>query len=255
MFFILSKIFWTLAQPANLLIFLLVVAAVWLWRAPRSGRWFVTVLVTCAVLASTLPVGEYMLRKIENTYSIPVLPQRVDGVIMLAGLVWTEGSASHHQVQLNEKATRLTQFMVLAHKYPHAKLVFTGGSGNPMMQDAREADYIKQLWTDMGMDPSRVIWERDSRNTYENVVASKALAQPKPGENWVLITSAVHMPRAVAIFEKQNWKVIPYPVDFITIDTPIWQREFNASSNIWLLSEAMKETIGLAAYRATGKAD
>jgi uncharacterized SAM-binding protein YcdF (DUF218 family) len=145
--------------------------------------------------------------------------------------------------------------MALAHRYPHAKLVFTGGSGNPLMQDAREADYVKQLWIDIGLDPSRVIWERDSRNTYENAVASKALARPKPGENWVLITSAVHMPRAVAIFNKQNWKVIPYPVDYITTDTPIWQREFSVSQNLWLLSEALREVIGKLAYQMTGKAN
>lgn len=255
MFFILSKIFWTLAQPANLLVVLLAVAAVWLWCAPRAGRWFTTLLVACAVLIGSIPFGEPILRDIENTYPIPVLPERVDGVIVLAGFVWPESSASHHQIQMNDKSTRLFEFMVLAHKYPNAKLVFTGGSGNPLMQDAREADYVKQLWIDMGLDPARVIWERDSRNTYENAVNSKALAQPKPGENWVLITSAVHMPRAVAIFEKQGWKVIPYPVNFITTDTPMWQREFSVSGNLWLLSEAMKEVIGRWAYQVTGKAD
>jgi uncharacterized SAM-binding protein YcdF (DUF218 family) len=255
MFFTLSKIFWTLVQPANLLVALLVIAVVWLWCAPRSGRWLVTVLVIGAVLIGALPIGEYLLRDIENTYPIPVLPARVDGVIVLAGFVSPGASASHHQIQVNERAARLLEFIMLAHRYPNAKLVFTGGSGNPMMQEAREADYVKQAWIDMGLDPARVIWERDSRNTYENAVASKALARPKPGENWVLITSAVHLPRAVAIFEKQGWHVIPYPVNFITETTPLWQREFSVSNNLWLLSEALREMIGMAAYRATGKAE
>jgi len=255
MFFILSKIFWTLAQPANLLVVLLAAAVVVLWRWPRTGRVFITVLVIGAVLIGVLPIGEYFLRGLENKYPIPTLPARVDGIIVLAGFVWVEGSASHHQIQFNGKASRLTEFIALAHKYPNAKLVFSGGSGNPLMQNSREADWVKQLWTDMGLDPARVIWERDSRNTYENVVNSKALVHPRPGENWVLITSAIHMPRAVDIFEKQGWHVTPYPVDFITTDTPLWQREFSVSQNLWLLSEALKEMIGAAVYRATGRAD
>lgn len=242
-------------QPANLLVLLLSIAVVTLWRWPRTGRIFITVLVAGAVLIGTLPIGEYFLRSIENKYPIPVLPARVDGIIVLGGFVWTEGSVAHHQIQMNEKAERLTTFITLAHKYPNAKLVFSGGSGNPMMQDSREADWVKQLWADMGLNPARVVWERDSRNTYENAVDSKALVRPKPGENWVLVTSAVHMPRAIAIFERQGWHVIPYPCDYITADTPLWQHEFSVSQNLWLLTEALKEMIGTAVYRATGRAD
>ena len=254
MFFILSKIFWTFAQPANLLVFLLLISVILLWRAPKVGRWFVTLIALLGVGVGAVPIGSMLLSKLENQYPIPVLPERVDGVITLAGFVWPEGSASHHQIQVSDKAARLFEMMVLAHKYPHAKLVFTGGSGNPMLQDVKEADYVKQLWTDMGLDPDRVIWERDSRNTYENAVNSKALAKPQPDENWVLVTSAVQMPRAVAIFEKLDWHVIPYPVNFITNDLPVWQQDFSVSGNLWLLSEAMKEDIGMLAYRATGKA-
>jgi len=254
-FFILSKIFWTLAQPANLLLVLLVIAAVMLWRWPRAGRVFTIVLVIGAVLVGTLPIGDYLLRDIEKTYSAPALPARVNGVIVLGGFVSADGSIAHHKIQMNYKAERLIEFITLAHKYPHAKLVFSGGSGNPMVQDSREADWVRRAWADMGLDPSRVIWERESRNTFENAVNSKALAHPQPGENWVLVTSATHMPRAVAIFAHQGWHVIPDPVDFITINTPFWQREFSLSENLWLLTEALKEIIGKVAYQASGKAD
>jgi len=255
MFFILSKIFWTLAQPANLLLVLLVIAAIMLWHWPHTGRIFAIALVIGAVLVGTLPIGDYLLRDIEKTYPIPVLPVRVDGVIVLGGFVLGESSAAHHKIQMNEKAERLIEFIALAHKYPHAKLVFSGGSGNVIVQDSREADWVRRAWVDMGLDPSRVIWERDSRNTFENAVNSKALAHPQRGENWVLVTSATHMPRAVAIFAHQGWHVIPDPVDFITTDTPIWQREFKVSQNLWLLTEALKEIIGKLVYEATGKAD
>ena len=254
MFFTLSKIFWALAMPANLLLALLVIAAVLLLRWPRLGRMFSLGLIIMAVLVGTLPIGEFLLRGIENTYPAPTLPARVDGVIVLGGFIWLEGSVAHNQIQLNDKAERFTTMITLAHQYPNAKLVFTGGSGNPMLQQAREADWVRQAWTDMGLDPSRVVWERDSRNTYENVVNSKALVHPQPGENWVLVTSAVHLPRAVGVFEKQGWRVIPYPVDYITADMPFWQTEFSVSKNLWLLTEALKEIIGRVSYQWSGLA-
>lgn len=254
MFFELSKIFWTLAQPANLLFVLLAVAAALLWVRPRAGRILMTVIVVCAWLAAALPIGEYYLRQIENTYPKPTLPEHVDGIILLGGFIWAEGSDIHGQIQVSDKADRFFAFATLAQKYPDAKLLFTGGSGNPRRQDVREADLVRQLWIDLGYDPARVIWERDSRNTYENAVFSKKLAQPQPGEKWVLVTSALHMPRSVAIFEKQDWQVIPYPVDYITTDGSLWRYEFSVTDNLWRLAAALKEIIGKIAYQATGRA-
>jgi uncharacterized SAM-binding protein YcdF (DUF218 family) len=254
MFFYLSKIFWALAQPAHLILLLLLVAVVLLWWRPAFGRVFTSILVLLAFIASTVPIGEYFLRDIENQYAIPVLPEKIDGIMMLGGVIWLEGTQAKNQIQIGDKSERLINFIMLARKYPNAKLVFTGGSGNLMNQTAREADVMKQLWTDLGQDPTRVIWERDSRNTYENIVASKALAIPQPGENWVLITSALHMPRSVAILDQQDWPVIPYPVDYITTDAPLWQREFSVTTNLWYLASAMREIIGIWAYRLTGRA-
>lgn len=254
MFFEFSKIFWVLAQPANFLFVLLALAALLLWWRPRTGRIIMTLIIVCAWLAAALPIGEYYLREIENTYPVPTLPAHVDGIILLGGFTWAEGSEAHHQLQTDGKADRFLHFVRLAQQYPNAKLVFTGGSGNPLRQDVREADLVREQWAAMGYDSSRVIWERDSRNTYENAVFSKKLVQPKPGETWVLVTSALHMPRAVAIFEKQDWPVIPYPVDYITTDAKLGQYEFSVTDNLWRLATALKEIIGKLAYQWTGRA-
>ncbi len=254
MFFELSKIFWTLAQPANFLFVLLALTVILLWVRPRFGRVIMTILVVCAWLAAALPIGEYYIRQIENTYPIPELPAHVDGIILLGGFVWSEGSEVRQQIQTDNKADRYLAFAKLAQKYPDAKLVFTGGSGNPLRQDVREADYVRQLWADMGYDPARVIWERESRNTFENAVNSKKLVQPQPGQTWLLVTSAMHMPRSVAIFTKQDWAVVPYPVDFISTNGSLWQYEFSVTDNLWRLATALKEIIGRKAYQLTGKA-
>ena len=67
-----------------------------------------------------------------------------------------------------------------------------------------------------GLDARRILVETRSRNTYENAVYSKELAQPQPGQIWLLVTSANHMPRAVGCFRAVGFDVIPYPVDYDT---------------------------------------
>ena len=99
------------------------------------------------------------------------------------------------------------------------------------------------------------MFEDRSRNTHENAVFSHALAQPKPGETWVLITSAFHMPRAVGAFRRAGWTVVPYPVDYaLEPDPPMsWQMDFLGAMGT--LRSAVHEWTGLAAYRLTGKTD
>ena len=109
---------------------------------------------------------------------------------------------------------RIVAAAALARKYPNAKIVFSGGSASLISNEAREADYAAALFESLGVDKARLIMDRDSRNTYENAVLSKKLAAPKPGERWLLVTSAFHMPRSVGLFRKVGFAVEPYPVDW-----------------------------------------
>ena len=78
----------------------------------------------------------------------------------------------------------------------------------------READFAGAIFESLGIAKSRLIMERRSRNTLENAEFSKALVAPKPGERWLLVTSAFHMPRSVGLFRKAGFAVEPYPVDW-----------------------------------------
>ena len=82
-----------------------------------------------------------------------------------------------------------------------------------------------------------------------------ALIRPKPGETWVLITSAMHMPRSVGVFRKAGWKVLPYPVDYKTDGTGEYRYMVGIGSGLGSLSAAIKEWVGLFAYRALGHTD
>ena len=245
-----------LSNPGNLLFVALGVGAILLWTgAWRAGRVVIAAAIGFVLLIAVVPLGRQGSLLLENRFPVSPLPTRVDGVVVLAGMVDQFVTRTRGQLALNGSAERLVVFADLARRYPDAKLVFSGGSGVLGRQDATEAGAVRDHAPLLGLDPARVVFEDRSRNTHENAVFARALANPQPEETWVLITSAFHMPRAVGAFRQAGWTVVPYPVDYnFEPDPPtVWQMDF--LGGILTLRGAMHEWIGLAAYWATGKTD
>ncbi len=108
----------------------------------------------------------------------------------------------------------------------------------------------------MGVPAERITTEDRSRNTAENARFTMRLIAPKPGERWLLVTSAFHMPRAVGSFRAVGFPVIPYPVDYWTTDTDFdLAPRSEAVENLSRVDLAVKEWIGLAAYFTTDRVD
>jgi len=157
------------------------------------------------------------------------------------------------QVELNQASERFLAFIKLVRQYPAAKHVYTGGTGNLLVQEYKGSDVAKRLFKEQGLDTSAILFESQSRNTFENAVFTKKTIQPEPGENWILITSASHMPRSFGIFQKIGWRVIPYAVDHYTTPKILLKLTWNFSGNLVILNTAMREWAGLLAYYLTGK--
>ena len=256
MFFYLSKIFWFVVNPGNL--FLLVVGLGFIAsltkRFRRLGQVIMGAALFCAVVLSFLPIGNFLLGQLENRFPFPAsLPENVDGIIVLGGVVDAKKTLNRGQTSFGGAIGRLTEFNKLAKEYPEAKLVFTGGSGSFLDQEHKEAHYVTSFLTDLGLDTDRIIFEDQSRNTWENAVFSKESADVTEDETWILITSAFHMPRSVGCFRKVGWKVVPYPVAYRTFSNPTFSFNFNFLGNLGGLSGAIHEWIGLVAYYWTGK--
>jgi uncharacterized SAM-binding protein YcdF (DUF218 family) len=153
-------------------------------------------------------------------------------------------------------ADRIIAAAALAREYPNARVVFSGGSPNLISNDAKEADYAGAIFESLGIAKSRLIMERRSRNTIENAEFSKALVAPQAGERWLLVTSAYHMPRSVGLFRKAGFAVEPYPVDWrIGGRQSLFAFTNIAVDGLARTDLAMREWMGLIAYRATGKID
>ena len=253
--FVLSKVLWFVANPAVVLLFALVAGAALLWsrRWRQLGRWIVTATAAVSLALAVVPVGPYLMATLEDRFPPPAsLPDRVDGIVVLSGFVSMATSIDRGTVELNALADRLTAFIALARRFPKARLVFTGGSGLAFGDRPSEASFARRLLVDLGQPVDRIAFEDRSRNTAENASLTRALADPGPGETWLLVTSAFHMPRAVACFRKVGWDVVPYPVDFQTGGRDTLDFELAPLNNMEALMYAIHEVAGLIAYRLLG---
>jgi uncharacterized SAM-binding protein YcdF (DUF218 family) len=106
----------------------------------------------------------------------------------------------------------------------------------------------------LGVAHDRITAEEQSRNTIENAVFSRLLADPKPGQRWLLVTSASHMPRAIATFRAAGFAVEAYPVDWHTKGRHDTAELFGSpAGGLAMTDYAVHEWVGLAVYWLTGK--
>lgn len=255
MFFVASKIFWALAQPLNALCLLALTGLAARAVSPKQGQAIMNFALMAILLFAVVPVGPLALTWLERQYPTPrSLPEKIDGVIVLGGGFESYLTQTTGHIVANDSVDRVFCFVEIAKKNPEAKLVFSGGSGDILHPDAMESLDARMFFHLAELDSAKILYETQSRNTYENAYYTKEMVKPKAGENWVLVTSAYHMPRSVGIFEKLGWKIIPYQCDPRTDGTyGIGGSLPSATGNFSALNIAVKEIIGLIVYRLTGK--
>jgi uncharacterized SAM-binding protein YcdF (DUF218 family) len=253
--FFVSKVLWLFLVPSTLLLILALLGLALLfgrWR--RAGLACLTGSLGAIALIGFLPVGDLMLAPLENRFpEVTALPAGVAGIIVLGGAIETDLSAARGMPSLNEAAERMTSLAYLARHYPQARLAFTGGNGEMIHAPMTEAAVARALFTQLGVDQSRIVYESRSRTTYENAVLLKALVQPRPGEVWLLVTSAWHMPRSVGLFRHAGWTVLPYPVGYKTAPSLMTEIHGGVPDHLAMVDLATHEWVGLAAYWLLGR--
>jgi uncharacterized SAM-binding protein YcdF (DUF218 family) len=158
---------------------------------------------------------------------------------------------------LTQDGERLSETAALAYRYPNAMVVISGGTAGNGPEATTEAFIAKRFLEDLGVDTSRIVLEHRSLSTAENAAFTRDLLMPQPGQRWLLVTSASHMPRAVGSFRRAGFPVIPYPVGYTTSGLPddYWSIRLEASTNLVRADVAVHEWLGLIAYRLTGRTD
>jgi uncharacterized SAM-binding protein YcdF (DUF218 family) len=256
MFFVLAKVLGFFAQPSNIYISVGLLGAVLMaTRFARAGRRLAVAGIILLALFGLSPLGNAIILPLEQRFP-PWDGSRAapTGIIVLGGALDTVVSPARGEVALNEAAERMTAVAELARRFPDARVVFTGGSGRIIHDDGPESDLAARLFESFGIAKQRILLESKSRDTDENARFTRDLVQPKPGERWVIVTSAHHMPRSIGVFRAAGFPVEAFPVDYRTRGAIDLLRPFaTLGDGLRRTDTATREWVGLIMYRLAGR--
>jgi uncharacterized SAM-binding protein YcdF (DUF218 family) len=224
--FVIAKLVGAMVKIETWILVGLALAVFGLFRG-RLGlaRWSAVLTLGALLVLGFVPVYHPGLSWLEARHSAPdrLTLGQVDGIVVLGGAEQREGSVVWGQPQLNSGAERIVAGAALMLAHPQARLIHTGGSGSvaDLVRTAQgrplvtEAQIAQAVYLALGVPQARLELEPRARNTTENARFAFDLARPQPDETWLLVTSASHMPRAMASFRDAGWTNIqPWPVDY-----------------------------------------
>jgi uncharacterized SAM-binding protein YcdF (DUF218 family) len=203
-------------------------------QGAECAAWLAATGACALVIGGFTPVSYWLSTPLEDRFppwkggSQPI----VDGIIVLGG----------------DSGERIAVLAELARDFPQARLIYSGPGDNRAVQD------LLEKFSRLGGHRERVMMEERSRNTFENAIYSKELIKPNSNERWLLVTAALHMPRAIGCFRRLGFKVEAYPIRYTTGGRlRLWIGFGLASETLTRLDAGMKEWIGLVVYWLTGK--
>jgi uncharacterized SAM-binding protein YcdF (DUF218 family) len=256
MFFILSKALGFFSWSSNIFMTIGLVGLVLLCtRWTRLASWLIVSSLVLLAIAGYSPLANVLILPLEDRFPLwDAARGPPDGIVVLGGVISPEVSIARNSIAIDETAERITFAAELARRYPKARIIVSGGSAALIFDGAVEAPFGKRELEALGVPAERIAVEDQSRNTIENAELSRRVADPKPGERWLLVTSAYHMPRAMAAFRLAGFPVEACPVDWRTRGAIDLRRPFGLlSDGLHRTDTAFHEWLGLLAYRLTGK--
>lgn len=260
MFLFLSKLLPLFIYPLGLSCILLVVALVMLWKKPRFAAIPIASALIILLVTSNNWVALSLMRSLEWQNTPNQLPQ-AEAIVVLGGSTKSQ-FFPRPGVDLSEEGDRVLYGAELYKQGLAPIIIVSGGriawrgSGSPESKDMAE------ILTQVGVPSRAIIEESNSYNTHDNAVNVKQILQSRGIKNILLVTSAMHMPRSLAIFKRQQIAAIAAPTDFLvsTNEFQEIQSSFEAklltllpdSGSLQNFTRALKEYVGLIIYRLRG---
>ncbi len=255
MFFILSKTVGLLINPLVILLLLLLPALFLKRQTPK--RIFLG-LFGFFFLVFTNPV---ITNEVMQWWEVPAVPfrhlkQPYDAAIVLSG-VTAANKAPYDRVHLHKGADRIMHAIQLYKLGKVRKLVLSGGSGLLTADSVSEADRMRTVMLLSGVPAGDILLEPRSRNTHENARFSRQLLEARITDGqYLLVTSAFHMPRALLCFAEEGLPVRAFSTDFYSMDGPYTLEHYLIPSaealHAW--GKLLREWLGLLTYKVMGYA-
>jgi uncharacterized SAM-binding protein YcdF (DUF218 family) len=254
--FYLSKIINFLINPLHILslIILIQLFIIFFAQSKKLAIFFSKLFLILFLFFGYNPLSNFLLSEIEDYIQTSKYPvQQLTGVIVLGGS-FDSGlqSKERNEVSLNSSAERLTKALEIYKKNPRLIILFSGFSGDSKPQGWSESDMAKKFFLDQGVKLDNLIFENQSRNTFESIKYSKDIIASYKG-TWGLVTSANHMPRSFFSFKKQGLILEPINVDYKTGTSRMFWINFDITSGLHNWGIVLHELIGISYYRLTNK--
>jgi len=254
--FYLSKILNFFINPLYILFIIIIIQLfiIFFIESKKLVIFFSKLFLILFLFFGYIPFSNFLLSKIEDYIQPSKYPiQQLTGVVVLGGSFETGlDSKERNQVFLNSSAERLTKTLEIYKKNPRILILFSGFSNEFKPQGWSEFDMAKKFFIDQGVRIENLIFENQSRNTFENIKYSKDIIANYKG-TWGLITSANHMPRSFFSFKKQGLILEPISVDYKTGTSRMFWINFDISSGLYNWNIIFHELIGIAYYKVTNK--
>ncbi len=252
----LSKILPILIYPFTLMLWLMLSAMALLYfRKVRCAAACIVVAIAVLVVCGNPSLSFALHARHERAYLPGPLQDypNVDAIIVLGGAL-SPPLPPRTSTDLSGAADRILHGVRLYRAGKAATIVLSGGNVFPQPGFEAESFYTAQLMEEWGVPRSAIVIERRSRNTYENAVYSKAIMREKGFEKVLLVTSALHMPRALAVFRSAGIDAIAAPTDYnIVKRNQPWILEwFPTLSAMDALTDVFREHLGILVYRYRG---
>lgn len=262
MFFFLSKLLPLFIYPLGLTCLLLVVALFTLRKRPKIATTAIALALTVLLLSSHSWVATYLIRSLEWQYLPQANYPKVDAIVVLGGGTKPQ-IAPRPGVDVAEGGDRVLYGAELYRQGKAPWLILSGGrvdwrggSGSSESQD------MAAIAKTLGVPESAILQDRTSLNTYQNAVNVKQILTKRGLRRVLLVTSAMHMPRSILIFQRQGIDTIAAPTDFLVTEADRIEEHLGPKSLIFGFlpdvekmvgsTRVIKEYIGLLVYRLRG---
>lgn len=260
--FFLSKLLPLFVYPVGLSCLLMALGLVWLWKSPQRASWAIALALFILFFTSNPIVSDKFVSTLEWRY-FPLDPVPTADAIVVLGGATAPASPPRPWVEVLQAGDRILYGARLYNQKQAPKLILSGGRISWRGDSGpSEADDMKEFALAMGVPESAIVLEGDSLNTRQNAVNVKKILDEQSIKSVLLVTSAIHMPRSVAIFKKLGIDVIPAPTDyFVSTDTfehinATWQGRLLSvmpeAEAIARFTRALKEYVGFTIYRLRG---
>jgi uncharacterized SAM-binding protein YcdF (DUF218 family) len=261
MFVFLSKLLPPFIYPVGLCFLTLILA----WIFIRKSGWhklFLILALLALLLGGNRWVAMGLVRSLEWKYLPTAKLPPMDVIVVLGGATHS-ANYPRQMVEVNGAGDRIFYAYWLFKQAVAPYILLSGANIEWLSADTQPAEDMATMLEMMGV-PSEALWlEKDSLNTYQNALYSNRFLETKHINRIILVTSAIHMPRSVGVFEKQGLEVIPAPTDF-TVTQANWEQIVHprletlvvnlipSADNLAITTKALKEYLGIIVYSLRG---